>query len=748
MKKLFVVLLLFMAVLRIDLKADEGMWMPLYIEQMILEDMQRLGLQLTAEEIYSTENPSISDAIVVFGRGCTGEMVSDKGLLLTNHHCGYGSIQSISTVENDYLSDGFWAASHDEELPVPGLTVRFMIDMERVTDEVLKDITPEMSEVDRRAKIRSNSQAITDAAREGNNYQAIVRAFFEGNEYYMVRYETFRDIRLVGTPPESIGKFGADTDNWMWPRHTGDFAFFRVYADSDNNPANYSTDNVPYKPRHFLPISINGVKKDDFTMILGNSGRTDRYLTSWGIDLAIEESNPTIVKIREEKLRIMKEGMDASEKTRLQYASKYAGVSNYWKYYIGQTRGLKRLNVAEKKKEIENDFRGWLAQNPEAEAEYGRALMLIEGAYETISHYNLARWYFTEAITRGSELLAYANRFNTLLQLLNADEKDEEAIEKEVKRLRNGIDGFFRNYDSGINQNMLASMLRMYYENVPAEQQPPDFRKQAEKYAPDFDRLAQRVFARSLFNDPEEVNKLLDRPRARSIERDPAYELIRTFVDWHHSLNTHTVQAYDDLQKGNRLFMAGLKAMHPERHFYSNANFTMRISYGTVQDYDPADAVHYNYYTTMSGIMEKEDPSTWEFTVPDKLKAIYENRDFGPYGNADGTMTVNFLTNHDITGGNSGSPVIDARGRLVGLAFDGNWEAMSGDIAYEAAVQRTINVDARYILLIVDKFAGAQNLIDEMVIVVDRSKPALPQSKQTNEAVEIGRSEPQTQSVR
>lgn len=748
MKKVFVVLLLFIAVLRFDLKADEGMWMPLYIEQMIMEDMQRLGLQLTAEEIYSTENPSISDAIVVFGRGCTGEMVSDKGLLLTNHHCGYGSIQSISTVENDYLSDGFWAASHDEELPVPGLTVRFMIDMERVTDEVLKDITPEMSEADRRAKIRSNSQAITDAAREGNNYQAIVRAFFEGNEYYMVRYETFRDIRLVGTPPESIGKYGADTDNWMWPRHTGDFAFFRVYADSDNNPASYSTDNVPYKPRHFLPISINGVKKDDFTMILGNSGRTDRYLTSWGIDLAIEESNPTIVKIREEKLRIMKEGMDASEKTRLQYASKYAGVSNYWKYYIGQTRGLKRLNVAEKKKEIENDFRAWLAQNPEAEAEYGRALTLIEGAYETISQYNLARWYFTEAISRGSELLAYANRFSTLHQLLDANEKDEEAIEKEVQRLRHGIDGFFRNYDSGINQNMLASMLRMYYENVPAEQQPPDFRKQAEKYAPDFDRLAQRVFARSLFNDPEEVNKLLDRPRARSIERDPAYELIRTFVDWHRSLNTHTVQAYDDLQKGNRLFMAGLKAMHPERHFYSNANFTMRISYGTVQDYYPADAVHYNYYTTMSGIMEKEDPSTWEFTVPDKLKAIFENRDFGPYGNADGTMTVNFLTNHDITGGNSGSPVIDARGRLVGLAFDGNWEAMSGDIAYEAEVQRTINVDARYILLIVDKFADAQNLIDEMVIVVDRSKPELPRSKQTNEAVEIGRSEPQSQSVR
>lgn len=736
MKKVFVILLLFIAVLRIDLKADEGMWVPLYIEQMILEDMQRLGLQLTAEEIFSTDKPSLSDAIVIFGRGCTGEMVSEKGLLLTNHHCGYGSIQSISTVENDYLTDGFWAASHEEELPVPGLTVRFMVDMKRVTDEVLLDISDEMSEADRRDRIRANSRTITDAAGQGNDYQAIVRSFFEGNEYYLLRYETFRDIRLVGTPPESIGKFGADTDNWMWPRHTGDFAFFRVYADSDNQPASYSADNVPYKPRHFLPISINGIQKDDFTMILGNSGRTDRYLTSWGVDMAIEESNPTIVKIREEKLRIMKNGMDASEQTRLQYASKYAGVSNYWKYYIGQTRGLKRLEVAAKKKAIEDDFSTWLAQNPEAESAYGQALPLIENAYETIGQYNLARWYYTEAIARGSELMGFANRFHALHQLLDADEKNEEAIEKETQGLRNGMDGFFRNYDNGINKNMLASMLRMYYENVPVDQQPPEFRKQAEKHKLDFDRMAQRVFARSLFNDPEAVHKLLDRPRARKIAKDPAFALMRTFVDWHRSLNAQTVQAYDDLQKGNRLFMAGLKAMQPDRHFYPNANFTMRLSYGTVQDYYPADAVHYNHYTTMSGIMEKEDPSTWEFTVPDKLKAIYENRDFGPYGNADGSMTVNFLTNHDITGGNSGSPVIDARGRLVGLAFDGNWEAMSGDIAYEAEVQRTISVDARYILLIVDKFAGTQNLIDEMLIVADRSRAPATQSEHEHAVIE------------
>jgi hypothetical protein len=721
MKKLLLAVLLASAFLRFEARADEGMWIPLYIEKMILEDMQKLGLELTADQIFSLEQPSVSDAIVIFGRGCTGEIVSDKGLLLTNHHCGYGSIQSISTVENDILKNGFWAKSFEEEIPIPGLTVRFMVDIKNVTEAMMEGITDSMTEAERNEQLGKNRKAIEAEVEKDSNYNAGVREFFEGNAYYLIVYETFSDIRLAGNPPEAMGKFGADTDNWTWPRHTADFAFFRVYANAENQPASYSKDNIPYTPKHFLPISADGVQKDDFAMILGNPGSTDRYLSSFGVKLAVDQSNMTVVKIREEKLRIMKEGMDASDKVRLQYASKYAGVSNYWKYFIGQTRGLKRLKVADKKEAQETTFNNWLASNTEAQAKYGQALPLIESAYETIAQYNLARIYYSEAIARGSELLFYANRFNRLGEML-ADKKTEQSeIDKLVERLTNGVDGHFKNYDLGIDQQMLAEMLAMYHKQVSQDQQPPEFKKLVEKQKQDFHKIAAQIFDRSHFTSPAKVNALLNKPSAKSITKDPALQLARIFIDWHTDLSSKTTEAYADLRKGNRLYMAGLMTMQPDKHFYPNANFSMRITYGTVQDYFPADAVHYDYQTTMKGIMEKEDPSTWEFVVPEKLKEIYTNKDFGPYGNPDSSMTVNILTNHDITGGNSGSPVINGKGHLIGLAFDGNWEAMSGDIAFEPEVQRTISVDARYILMIVDKFAGAQNLIDEMVIVREKS---------------------------
>jgi hypothetical protein len=733
MKRLILLLLVLVAICRTTAHADEGMWIPLYIEQLILEDMQKLGLELTAEQIFSLDQPSVSDAIVIFGGGCTGEIVSDKGLILTNHHCGYGSIQRISTVENDYLKNGYWASSHADELPVPGLTVRFLVDMKRVTDEMLEGVTHTMSEQERDEQLDRNRKAIVDEATGGNKYQASVRAFFEGIEFYLMVHETFSDIRLVGTPPESIGKFGADTDNWMWPRHTGDFAFFRVYANSDNQAAEFSNENVPYTPKHFLPISIDGIKKDDFTMILGYPGSTDRYLSSWGVQLAVDQSNMSIVNIREEKLHIMQEGMDASEKTRLQYASKYSGVSNYWKYFIGQTRGLKRLKVADKKETIEAEFNAWLATNAEAEAAYGEALPLIENAYETIATYNLARIYYSEAVARGSEIVFFANRFHRLGELLSDKKTDQSTIDREVGRLQRGVDGQFRNYDIGIDKNLMASMLEMYYHDVPEAHQPPAFREMVRKNKGDFNRLAEGVFARSVFSSPEAVNSLLDKPNTKILRKDPAIQLARMFIENQERINKPLAEANTLLRRGNRLFMAGLKAMHPDRAFYANANSTMRITYGTVQDYYPADAVHYNYYTTVEGILEKENPSTWEFEVPDRLKEIIEQKDFGPYGNADGTMSVNFLTNHDITGGNSGSPVINGKGHLVGLAFDGNWEAMSGDIAFESAVQRTINVDARYILLIVDKFANARRLIDEMMIVGKN----LPQKQEQEEVMSL-----------
>jgi hypothetical protein len=716
MKKIILVLILVSALWRVQLRADEGMWIPMLIEKLNYATMQEMGLKLTAEQIYSTNQSSLKDAIVIFGRGCTGEMISEKGLLLTNHHCGYGSIQSVSTVENDHLSNGFWASSFAEEIPIPGLTVQFLIRMDDVTSRMLNNINDKMTEAERRKALSENRKIIEEEAVKDTHYNAVVKDYFEGNEFYLLVYETFRDVRLTGTPPEVIGKFGADTDNWMWPRHTGDFALFRVYAGADNKPAEYSADNVPFKPRHHLPISIEGVKKGDFSMILGNPGSTDRYLTSWGVEMAINESNPTIVKIREEKLRIMKEGMDASEKVRLQYASKHAGTSNYWKYFIGQTRGLKRLNVAEKKKRIEEDFTHWIEASPTHMAAYGQALPLISGAYQTLGTYNLQRWYLTEAVMRGSELPAYANRFNRLAELLADKNADKAALNKEIERLQKGIDDHFKNYDAGIDQNLLANMMRMFYEDVATEQQPEILGQIVSKYKGNFDALAADVFKKTHFADPGKVKALLQNPKAKSITGDPAYVLIRAFSEMSSQLQKNTQQANDDLQKGNRLFVAGLKAMQPGKVFYPNANFSLRLTYGTVQDYYPADAVHYNYETTMTGIMEKEDPSTWEFVVPGKLKDIYHNKDFGPYGTKDGKMIVNFLTDHDITGGNSGSPVIDGEGRLIGLAFDGNWEAMSGDIAFEPAVQRTINVDIRYVLLVIDKFANAQNLIQELDI--------------------------------
>ncbi|PKP52122.1 MAG: serine protease [Bacteroidetes bacterium HGW-Bacteroidetes-1] len=722
MKKLLLTLFILGSLFRFSAQADEGMWIPMLIERLNHTDMQKLGLQLTAEEIYSVNNSSLKDAIVIFGRGCTGEIISGQGLLLTNHHCGYGSIQSVSSVENDYLKNGFWAKNHQEEIPIPGLTAQFLVRMEDVTSTVLDGIDASLGEKERGEKVGERMKEIVKSSTEGTHYNAILKEYYEGNEYYLLVYETFRDVRLAGTPPESIGKFGSDTDNWMWPRHTGDFSIFRVYAGADNKPAEYSTDNQPLKSRHFLPVSIDGVKKDDFAMILGNPGSTDRYLTSWGVEMAINETNPTRVKIRAEKLRIMDEGMEANEKVRLQYASKYAGVANYWKYFIGQTRGLKRLDVTEKKQQIEKDFTARIEADPNLMKKYGEALPLIKNAYQTLSSYNLSRWYMAEAIMQGSEILGLANRTHKLNELLSDKKSDQDAIQKEIDRLKKGADGAFKNYDKGIDQNLLARMLEMYYNDVPEAYQPALLRKMASKHKNDFASLAADVFGKSSFSSLEKVNALLANPKAKSIESDPAYQLIRAFSEINSKIQKSGESVNADMRRGNRLFVAGLREMQPQRTFYPNANFSLRLTYGTVQDYYPADAVHFDYVTTTKGILEKEDPSTWEFVVPEKLKNMIDKGDFGQYGNPDGTMTVNFLTNHDITGGNSGSPVIDGKGNLIGLAFDGNWEAMSGDIAFEPELQRTISVDIRYVLLIVDKFAGATNLINEMVMVKDGRK--------------------------
>lgn len=710
MKKL---LILFFVLSAGFARADEGMWLPMFIERLNYVDMQKEGLKLTPEEIYSVNHSSLKDAIIQFGNGCTGEIISSQGLVLTNHHCGYGNIQSHSTVEHDYLADGFWAMSMNEELPNEGLTARFLVRIEDVTQQIVSQLNEGMTEGDRNAKIGELANAIEKEAIEGTGYDARVASFFSGNEFYLFVYEVYRDVRLVGAPPSSIGKFGADTDNWMWPRHTGDFSMFRVYAGADGKPADYSKDNVPLKPKYHLTVSLNGYERGDFAMIMGYPGSTDRYLTSWGVRLAIETSNPTIVDIRAKKLAIMRKDMDASREINIKYASKYAGTSNYWKYFIGQTRGLKRLKVLDKKQKTEAEFRDWVNADPARKARYGSALSDIQAAYETISDYALQRWYFIEAVIRGGEIMGLANSFTGLDRELSADNPSPEKMNRIKEMLKKSVEKHFKNYNQPTDIKLLEAMLQMYYENVPIAQQPADFRTLVDKNNGDFKKMAQKLFDKSMFADQSSVMAFLDNPSAKKLEKDPAYTMVRSFMDQYRTNVKNMEAANDQLARGNRLFVAGLREMQPDRTFYPDANSTMRLTYGQILDYYPADAVHYNHYTTLAGVMEKEDPSNREFVVPDKLKQLFKDKDYGRYGE-NGELMVGFLSNTDITGGNSGSPVMNGKGELIGIAFDGNWEAMSGDIAFEPELQRTISVDIRYVMFVVDKYAGAQNIIDEL----------------------------------
>ncbi len=708
--------------------ADEGMWLPQLLQSLNEEDMQAHGLQLTAADLYSINQSSLKDAIVSLGGFCTAEMISNEGLMLTNHHCGFDAIQTHSSVTNDYLEDGFWAMSRDAELENQGLTATFLISIESVTERVLAGFdTLNLSETERKAKIGEAIKEIVAETTEGNHFGAKVKSFFGGNEYYLLVYETFKDVRLVGAPPSSIGKFGGDTDNWMWPRHTGDFSLFRIYMAADGTPAEYSKENIPYKPKHFLPISLNGVDNGDYTMIYGFPGRTDRYLTSYGVQEAIEQSGPTIVDIRSEKLAIMKEGMDKSSKTKIQYAAKYAQTSNYWKYFIGQSKGLKRMRVYDKKREIEGTFRVWVASGDDKrQAKYGDALDLIEDAYFANRKINIPRTYLNEAVFQGAEILYFSFMMNNGFSALPKEDGKEKR--EQLKDIKNTAKDFYKNYNADVDEKLLSAMLEMYYYNIPKSQHPEIFQKiEKQRFGLkklDFDYYAKKVFKKSVFASRAKFYDFLNNPSAKKIAKDPAHKTIMSIYNFYlanHYPKRKKIRA--DLEKGNRLFIAGLREMNPDKKYYPNANSTMRLTYGNVGDYQPGNAMQYDYYTTIDGIMEKEDATNEEFIVPAKLKQLFEIGDYGQYGDEEGNLRVNFISNNDITGGNSGSPVINAWGELVGTAFDGNWEAMSGDIAFENEVQRTISVDIRYTMFIIDKYAGATHLIDEMTIAPSHPKP-------------------------
>jgi len=698
--------------------ADEGMWLPQLLQAMNEEDMQAHGLQLTAEDLYSVNNSSLKDAIVSLGGFCTGEMISAEGLMLTNHHCGFDAIQTHSSVNNNYLKDGFWAMSREDELTNEGLTATFLVSIENVTERVLVELTDDMSEKERSAKIREISKTIVDEKTADTHYNARVKSFFGGNDFYILTYETFKDVRLVGAPPSSIGKFGGDTDNWMWPRHTGDFSLFRVYCAPDGTPAEYATDNVPYQPKHHLPIQLDGVDNGDYTMIFGFPGSTDRYLTSYGVQEALDITNPTTVEIRDEKLAIIKAGMNSSKKIKIQYAAKHAQTSNYWKYFIGQSKGLKRMKVYDKKVAIEDAFRVWVAEETSRIEKYGEALDLIESAYNTNRTIALNRTYLNEAVFMGSEIMYFAFRMNRAIAQLPTDKKERTIA---IRVLKKDANDYYKDYNSSVDQELFGAMLEMYYYNVPKTQHAPIFKKIENQLFGfkklDFDYYAKNVFTKSIFSTKEKFYAFLGNPTLSVVERDPAYKtLISIYNQYIEQISVKRSEVREKLNKGNRLFIAGLREMNPDKNFYPDANSTMRTTYGNVGDYSPGEAMHYEYYTTIDGIMQKEDATNEEFIVPEKLKELYEIGDYGQYGDREGNLRINFISNNDITGGNSGSPVINAWGELVGTAFDGNWEAMSGDIAFEKEIQRTISVDIRYTMFIIDKFAGATHLIDEMTI--------------------------------
>ncbi len=704
-------------------KADEGMWLPMFIKRLNYVDMQKEGLQLTAEEIYSINNASLKDAIVHFDGGCTAEVISDQGLLLTNHHCGYSSIANHSTKEHDYLTDGFWAYNKSEELANEGMTVSFLDHMADVTDKVNNILTAEMTSAERKQAIKEEMDIISTEASEGGKFKAKVSSFFNGNEFYLFVYKIYTDIRLVGAPPSSIGKFGGDTDNWMWPRHTGDFSMFRIYADKNNEPAVYSKDNVPYKAAYHLPVSIKGVQDGDFAMIMGYPGRTDRYLSSWGVEQKIDVEYPAFVASRDLKLKVMKKYMDADATVRIDYAPKYAQTANYWKNRIGMIKALTENKTVAKKQKIEADLTKWIDENAERKAEYGNIFDILKDYYSTTNTTIAGDQYLMEAGIMGSSFGVFNLRLSQKMSAL-AQAKDEVASEKIKEDLNSYINEFFDGISLPLEQELTSKMWAFYYKNAPIEQQPESFVAIAKEYNNDFDALAKDIFDTSIITNKDRLVEFLSKPMdeksAETLKEDIGVKsyysfLVKYFADMYS--NPKKVALNDTLKGAKRLFIKALRESKPDKSFYPDANSTMRLTYGQVMSYEPKDGVEYKYFTTLKGVIQKEDPSNPEFVVAPKLKELYESKDYGQYANADGTMPVGFLTNNDITGGNSGSPVINGKGELIGAAFDGNWEAMSGDIEFSKELQRTISVDVRYILFIIDKYAGATNLIDEMTIV-------------------------------
>lgn len=699
---------------------DEGMWIPMLISQNIAE-MRALGFQLTADDIYSVNQSSLKDAIPQFAGGCTAEVISPDGLILTNHHCGYDAIAALSSTDHNYLRDGFWARTRADEINKPGLEVKFLVRMENVTAKVLAEVKDDTNEDERKSLVETAIGELEEKAVEGTHYEAEIKDFFNGAEYYLFVYEVFTDVRLVGTPPESVGKFGGDTDNWMWPRHTGDFSMFRIYAGPDNKPAPYSDKNVPYKPKRFLKVNVAGVKQGDPAMVMGWPGSTDRYMTAHDMEMQYEKINPIYIDVLGKKLQVMKTYMDADPAIKIMYASNYASTANTWKYFIGQNEGLRKLDVISEKAENEKKFAAWVAANKKTQ--YEGVIDEINGNVDesvddmkVFLHMNFS--LFSPALV--------LNTFQKGFPLYNAMDpgtgKDKRKVDPaEVKSacdaMREELDEMFGKYHQPLDREMMAVMFEKYYKDIPKEFHPEIFKTVETKYKGDFKAYANYVYTTSVFASREKLEAFLAKPNWAILQKDPAIALAKGLISAVRGQYGKYLAHQGSNDAPYRTYIQGLREMEPNKKFYPNANLTMRVTFGSVKDYQPADAVSYKYYTTAEGILEKENPKDEEFAVPQKLVDLLRAKDYGRWADENGELRVCVLTDNDITGGNSGSPLLNGKGELIGLAFDGNWEAMTGDLVYDKRRKRTINVDIRYVLFIIDKYAGAGHIIDEMELV-------------------------------
>lgn len=712
MKKITIVSLLALIFAIAPMRADEGMWLLPLLKKMNINTMQQMGLKLSAEEIYSINNSSIKDAIVHFGGGCTAEIISSEGLLVTNHHCGYGSIQRLSSIEHDYLADGYWAMDRSQELPAEGLTVTFLESMTDVTKDVEKVLKKARTAQDSTEAMKQLEVNLTGKAVGDNKYlRARVYSMYGGNAYYLVVSKVYNDVRFVGAPPSSIGKFGADTDNWMWPRHTGDFSMFRVYADKDNNPAPYSPDNVPYRPKQHLKISLKGIQPNDFTMIIGYPGRTNRFMTQSELVEQRDISNAISIYIRGIRQELMMEDMLADPKVKIQYASKYSGSSNGWKKWMGMNETFAKLNVEARRAQEEKEFKEWVGKKKSRVKKYDDALDKINYAVKERAEALTIYTTLAESVGR-IEIMSIASMVNSFYTTPFATDKEREQY---LNMLDRRVAAFYKDYSLPTDRKIAKAMMKIAKERLPEDNLPSLYKEIESKFAGDIDAYVDYVFDNSIFTSDKQVFEAI--AAETSIKEDPAVVLANSFSAVIPPLRAKIASVQKIFDEGKKAYIAGTLEMREGEAIYPDANSTMRLTYGSVLPYSPKDAVVYNYYTTLEGVMQKEDPDNWEFIVPERLKELHKAKDYGKYAMPNGEMPVCFITNGDITGGNSGSPVLNARGELLGLAFDGNWEAMSGDIIFEPELQRCINVDIRYVLFIMDKFGGAGYLLDEMDIV-------------------------------